>query len=298
MAKKQVEAVEGDESEVKEVPRGGVEVNLDEPEADEEESVDEDPAPRAPSRRDKKNARFKEFEERAARAEAEAAQARRDAQTLEQRLGYLAQHVQSGGKPPPDPDELEIAAARKEQELLVREFQADTAAGKLTPEKQEQYRQKGYELRERENRAMYRHEFRKNAPTAQQQQQYQARQQFQTRYPDVAANQRAGTWVMARFQQRVTEGQPDDWSTMDRVVEEARGMGGRQGRTDETLQRKYAGNGPGASGGNGAPRGNVTLNAQDKDMADAAYPHLPPEKRYAHFAKKVLATRAAKAARG
>ncbi len=258
--------------------KGGVEVSIDEDDDD-----DEEPEAAGPSRREKRQQRKAIIDENAQLREREA----RARETAAQALGYaqaLQQRSQATQGPQADPWEEERKALQAEQDLLVREFELKKA--NLTSQEAADFKSRAWAFEEK--KAAY--HARRSQPQ-QQAPQDNGRMLLMARYPDIMTNERARVWAERRYDQRMIETNRNDWELRDQVVEEAREQFGmkpkRRDDREPAMRRKLTGMPKGGSGGGGEQPGRVQLTKDQVKEADVAYPHLPPEKRYKHFAKVI-----------
>ena len=259
--------------------KGGVEVSIDEDDDD-----DEEPEAPGPSRREKRQQRKAIIDENAQLREREA----RARETAAQALGYAQALSQRQAAPQnqEDPWEQERKALQAEQDLLVREFELKKA--NLTSADADDFKRRAWAFEEK--KAAY--HARRSQPQNQEQDQ-RARDQMtlMARYPDIMTNDRVRIWAERRYDQRRIETNRNDWELRDQVVEEAREQFGmkpkRRDDREPAMRRKLTGMPKGGSGGGGEQPGRIQLTKDQVKEADVAYPHLPPEKRYKHFAKVI-----------
>lgn len=264
----------------------GVEVDLTEPEAD-----DDEPEEPQLSRREKKAQRQSLREQAEADREARLAAEQRAAYALGVAQTTIQQSQQR--QQFKAPHEIEADSIFKERELLVQEFNLarQRNKGELTPEQEQDFKRRGYNLEERmAMNAVSRREAERQPPP-QVQHQHDLMATLRARYPDVVGNPDAFQWALARYQTLVRHPNPkeratDDWNTTERVMQETReefGMAQRSDRTPE--QRRFAGSPAGASGVSGETPKKILLNPEEKKRADAAYPHLAEAERYKRYAQ-------------
>lgn len=257
--------------------KGGVEVSIDEDDDD-----DDEPEAAGPSRREKRQQRKAIIDENAQLREREA----RARETAAQALGYAQALSQRQAAPQSqeDPWEQERKALQAEQDLLVREFELKKA--NLTSADADDFKRRAWAFEEK--KAAY------HARRSQPQQQPQGPNNeaiLMARYPDVIAHEKANAWARLRYDQRMIETNRNDWELRDEVADEARERFGmkpkRRDDREPAMRRKLTGMPKGGSGGGGEQPGRVQLTKDQVKEADVAYPHLPPEKRYKHFAKVI-----------
>jgi hypothetical protein len=257
--------------------KGGVEVSIDEDDDD-----DEEPEAAGPSRREKRQQRRTIINENAELREREA----RARETAAQALGYaqaLQQRVQAPTGPQADPWEEERKALQAEQDLLVREFELKKAS--LTSDDAADFKRRAWAFEEK--KAAY--HARRTQP--QLSTGPSSESILMARYPDIMGDERVKAWAYNRYNQRQIETNRNDWALRDEVVEEAREQFGmkpkRRDDREPAMRRKLTGMPKGGSGGGGEQPGRIQLTKDQVKEADVAYPHLPPEKRYKHFAKVI-----------
>jgi hypothetical protein len=271
---------------VEERPKAGqgIEVDLDEPEAEEDE-------PEAPqkTRAEKKQERLSLMEQaevdREARLNAEraAGQAIGYAQAIQQQVQQQATQQRV------DPLTVQRDAILRERELLVQEFQLAKQRGALTPEQERDFKSRGYDIEERwQNNVADRRMAARGGPPPQQN---EVMTVLRARYPDVVMNEQAFRWALAEHSRRCLDPRdpaPDNWDTADAVMQATRerfGMGSRreERQPSEGSPRRFEGSSTGASASKGEGR-KVALTPEDVALADAAYPDLPQKERYKKYA--------------
>lgn len=294
---------------------GEVEVDLEAAEEGEPETEPE------LTRQEKKRSRYREMSERARKAdelEAQLAEERRQReeenrrfqlQLQQQQLMWQQQGAHGQQRQQPDPVQTEIEGVEREQALLLKEWgQLQAKPGGVTQRDVDEYRQKALELQRKHQRLVAKSVLLENQqqhdPRAQA---YEAQMQavrgyLITTYPDVIQNDKARSWAIARWHQRIAEGASDTRELVEKVMRETRqrfGLGGEQRPApDARTRQQFSGvrNG-GAGQRNDAPR-KATLNKDQQKMALAMYPDLPEEKAYALWYTKVGSKQHSKAASG
>lgn len=104
----------------------------------------------------------------------------------------------------------------------------------------------------------------------------QAQQAWVQKYPEVYQNQRAFQFAQGRYQQRAAMGEQITHSVVDEIMNETMTtfkMGARPAPT-QSERSKFSGS-PASGSGGGRGEGGVTLTPAMRQMAVAAYDHLP-----------------------
>lgn len=221
---------------------------------------------------------------------------RERSQQFQQQLLQTVQQGLASREARPDPNdpakqfEAEWNDIMEKQRLYAQEIAAKRASKTLTPEEYSDYVRKASEL-EREKAILGA----KMANPAPQQQGPQEdpgvaaiRARMEMDYPEVVADKRAMAWASGRYSQLVAEGL-NNREAFERAMEGASvqfGKGGRPARRPPPTRgqrKKSEGVSSGAAEGAGAQE--IRMTKEFKIFADHAFPHLPPEKRYKHWAK-------------
>lgn len=269
---------------------------------DDEPEVDDDPAePSGPSRAEKKAARqsLRDETERVRQENAVLARELAESRAREAAANGFAHGLrEAGGGTQKDPLDAAEEELDQQNNSLIREYQAVEKT--LTEAQRDQFRTRASALEKKKFDLRIARANRNSQPSQEQVARQENHQLLVARYPDVCADQRALNWATLEYQKAVIEGQPGGWETTDAVMRRARtqfkmgDLGKRQ--ADPANRTRLAGQPRGASaGGGGEDKKVFRMGEKEKEMADAAYPHIKDEKvRYAHFAKKIVERKAAR----
>lgn len=269
----------------------GVEVDITEPDDDDDPETSVDDVPGAPTRREKKQAR------KALRDEAEELReksARLERELLEERAkraeatGYAQGMRQATAGPAVDPVDAELSQIVVQKRELGEQYAAEQAAGKVTPERYKEFLDRAERFNQRQQELITDKTLRKYRPNEQQLQAQENQRQLQARYPEVTADAKALGWAKARYDQLVLEGHPPGWETTDLAMNESKSRHMPSARKpDPTMERRLQAQprGAGAPASGGPTR--VHLSVKDLEMAEAAFPKLSPREAAKAYAKVV-----------
>lgn len=252
---------------------GGVRVQLDE----------DRPQPRRERRENWKAQREEEI--RRVREENEALrqqQARLEGQ-MQARLAQMERQMPRGE----DPYEREVREIRRQQELIQRTLRSGSVQSE--PEI-EQLRDRYYELDSRSkdlDRQRIKHEVMQEWQRQQQQQAGQYEEQvLRSEFPEVIQHQQAIRWATGRYHQMVAEGKPPILATSRAALQEAAEHYGLRTpnipRASEAQRQRYAA--VPAQAGTKTSSNEIRLEAGQKKMALARWPHLEEHEAYAKMA--------------
>lgn len=239
-----------------------VEISVDKEDDDDDEKL---------SRDEKKRNRFQEAWERASAAEARA-------QAAEQRIAQLEARFNQPQPTGADPIERELEDLHAQRQAVSDQYWALHSARALTPQQQADLQKRDRDLEER----IFQARLKRSQPQAQPQLD-QGALVMTARFADIYSDEKMRNWAMGRLYQRMAEGRQDSMDLRDEVADETR----RQFR-----KGPYKGVEPSAhqrSAHSGAPRGgsaqqpsrpkSVKMTPEIKAMANAAYSHIPDEKK-------------------
>lgn len=253
----------------------GEEVDLDAAPDD-----DKEPEPKKP-RSERRQERGEDFV-RQANERAEAADRR--AQALEARLAAAESRLPKE-KPADDPAEAELKQAYDDQKDLYKVYQAvQGRKGGATAEEIEEFQAKGQAIERRKMIAAAKIAGggqRQGASTEDVVVQVR-RQQMAERNSDIVADANRLRWAQGRMQMELAEGKPDTEATVEDVMEQARrkfGLPSKRTRPAPSAADKRRLGGMGRGGGSSDARRTLSLSRTDKDMADAAFPHVKDERK-------------------
>lgn len=295
MALKKKEETESPETEAPELSKGDIEVDLSEPEEEDEPDVElEQPNGVPGTRREKKQARGRRFEE----VDQRLTQAEQRAEAAERRANEAVEWARRGGggtQQQEDPIDTESKRLEREERGLLAEFEA--AKGRMTDPQHQEFIRRGREIEEGKYRVFYYREQRRNQPSQQQVQAQQEIQRFQTTYPDITSDPRYLTDCDGNYRRLVARGAAASWETIEKAVLETRSHFRLQNghrAPDPSMRRKLQGSPKGASSAGGESP-TIRLSKQDQEMALAAFPELVKKggeaAAYKHYAKEVIQKR-------
>lgn len=210
---------------------------------------------------------------------------------LRERLARLEGVViasQSRPAPPPadgkDEFERELDDIYKQQSDAYTAAQAEVKAGTFN-----EARQRHYEgvARDIETRKANVHLRRMMAQTEPARQQNQAQQVWVQKYPEVYQNPRAFQYAQAKAQQRMAIGENITADVVDEIMNETRTtfkLGGKPPPT-QSERAKFSGT-PASGSGGGRGEGGLTLTKELRQMAIAAYDHLPEDEAIKKWTQK------------
>lgn len=264
---------------------GGIEVGPKEPEDFErEEGVVEPGTDRRLTHKEKKQLRY--HEQLAMAREEGASTARREAEVAHARTEGRLRELESRQGPQENEEDVALEDVRKRQKQLWTNNQG-TKEG--SPEEVE-FEKEAKKLRDEEGRLMYR--VNRKAEMANYDPRVEnLRQRISAKYPEMIANEQAGSWMRNRYNQRLIEGQAASLETLDKAAEDTRVQFRMKEQPPPTAgQRARYESGTSAGGGASTSQGRVRLTEAQEQMADGLYDHIKdPKKRYAQYYKTVIA---------
>lgn len=254
------------------------------------EPVDRNEAIDVPVREQKKRNRFKEFEERAVRAEKAAEEARREAQEAralhQQRLAHPQD--QSHQQQQVHPAAQRLRDIDEATRRLHKEYQAVAARPGFTERQQDEYEQRALQLQTARMAAVV--EATRQPVNEQEMYRRWKWQEFTTKHNDVFAHEQAKHWAVGRWQQMVYgEKAPDTEELAERILDEARikyGMKPRRGGggPDAATRARLSGVSAQGAGGHGTEISAVSMGRREKAMAEELYDKLPPREAWQKWA--------------
>lgn len=261
-----------------------------EPDTDDDDD-DADPAPPSPetgrpSRQERRRQRagnYNELKETTARLEA-ALQQEREARARMEGLmqANLQQPRQQQG---PHPAEQAVRDAMREQDEFYKSFTAQLP--NMSEAQKQQAGERAQELEVKKGLAMTRLALAQQGigrgPDPQQIRQLAFQEQLNQTFPDIAADPKAmelgGHIARAMF----AEGKPQTWETLHEAAEETRRRLGMKStrqppKPTERQQARFTGASKGPTGGATAEAKPLRITKKQAQMAENAYPNLPPGK--------------------
>lgn len=274
----------------KELPEGNEseEVVEEKPElpaepADRNETID------VPVREQKKRNRFKEFEERAARAEREAQEARREAQEARALHQQRLAHPQDQSQQPVSPAVQKLRDIDEATRRLHKEYQTVASRGNLSEQEQDAYEQRALQLQTARMAAVV--EATRQPVNEQEMYRRWKWQEFTTKHNDIFSHEQAKHWAVGRWQQLVYgEKAADTEELAEKILDEARvkyGMKPRRGGggADAATRARLSGvSAQGGGGGDVDSVGAVRMGKRERQMAEALYDNLPPQQAWQKWA--------------
>lgn len=258
-----------------------------------QEPVDRNEAIDVPVREQKKRNRFKEFEERATRAEKAAEEARREAQEARALHQQRLSHPQDQSYQPQQ--QIHPAAQRLKEideatRRLHKEYQAVAARPGFTEQQQDEYEQRALQLQTARMAAVV--EATRQPVNEQEMYRRWKWNDFITRHSDVFSNEKAKYWAVSEWQKRVYAlGEADTEDLAEKILDETRvkyGMkprrGGGGGPDVATRARLSGVSAQGGGGGGGGDIGAVRMGKRERQMAEALYDDLPKEQAWQKWA--------------
>ncbi len=251
-------------------------------------------SPQGPSRREKRANRFQENEEARIRAEERA-------RVLEEELTRVRAQPAPQYQPPqqqgPDPIALAGERLKRDHEDLVKTYNARLKAGDLTEKEAEEFRQRGWEIKEKSEELAAVRVLQKTGRLGQQQQpQGMTEQQFNqmtlaNEFPEIMADPKLVQRAGLRFDEAVLDGEPPTMATTRKVMAEiqARFVPGKRPEPDNLLKQRLTGIGAGPGSGSGARGGRTTIEMTPelRKMAVRTYKHLPAGQAIQKWANEV-----------
>ena len=257
-------------------------------EGDDEEDDEGEPEPSRQARPSKgrRGEAFRQAREQAAQVPELQRQLNETREAMARMQGMFQQdmHQRQHGANPYKDLEDRVQAAYDEQNRHYEQFMA--RAPKLTPEERDKEARRAMELDRKKAEAQFELVAAQRGigrtPSAQEMEQRAFQAQLNARYPDLVGT-RAGQAGMLILQNKLLQGQPYTWETIDAAADEARAQfnmpsGRRQPAPNEATKAKYSGIPRGGGGGakpNAAAPTKITKN-QDK-MVAAMYPAMYAE---------------------
>ena len=186
-----------------------------------------------------------------------------------------------------------IKGLHKQRRALIERHAQLSRDGKLDQATHDRMQDEDFELQEKIAEA--RHQ--RYAPrqqqgmTPQQVQQISNQQRLRQDHGDVVSNPAAFAYFQGAYNELrgPKYRQPESWETIDKAMAKARQLAGlppKGGRPAPTRGERSKFTGSSARGGGGGGQGRTTLvmTKELRELADAAYPHIPEKKRYQHYA--------------
>jgi hypothetical protein len=254
--------------------------------SDDDPDSDED----RPSRKGKKQNRFREALERADAAEERARRIEAQMAALEQRLSSQQQY--SPGIQTEDPSEKELREIRARQKDLRNLYAARYASKDMSQEEGDRYNS---EFEDLENRATEVVVSRKLQEHLSSQKGNDLNQMLQIKYMDLAYNPQARSSALGLYTMKVADGARPGPELLEEVADETyrkykigpykKGISPSSGAKAKLSGNPTGGTGGRSSGNNKLKK--IVMTRELRRMADAMYPHLEPKERYETWAKNV-----------
>ena len=258
-----------------------------------------DAAPAALTRDEKKRNRWKEHTQARERAEARAKELEDEnrrlqvaAEVARQQAFQVQQQAQPRG---PDPIDEDLKRSRREQEALYAEYVGRQKEGNLTPEAEEKFRQRAYDIKDRETQLQLQKFHRDNGISRQdpaEQHRQTVSSQIRMQFPDIVADARASAYADGVFRQLTALGRPNDWDTIEAAMKQTRrdlrmGNAEPSRRPNEAERQRYSGlpAGPGSSRED-SPK-TIRMTPGYKKMAEKLYRNDPPNIAHQKWANTV-----------
>lgn len=271
----------------------------DEPEAvrldddDEPAAAAEPSEPGKPPRKDRRQARFREMEDRARQGEERARVLEAQLAAREAQLSF-AQQQQQQREQPPERDEIEerIRAVRDRKRALLLEHDSAVRANgnrALAPDVQGKFEDRAHDLDLELHEAAAERVMRRNAPkpkTAMQ----QMRDAWMAQHADVFANPQSARYFQGAYMQARAMGAPDSVETATRVMGETRKALRIGVQPTQTERSRYTGVGGGRSSGASGDDGGGRVfrpSKADAKMAAARYPNMSEADALKAYAKNL-----------
>lgn len=233
------------------------------------------------TRKERRQARLQGIIQQGKKTAEELAEERKRSAELSERLARLEGVViASQNRPPPAPAdgkdefERELDAIYAEQQNAYQAAQAEVKAGTFDEKRQRYYEGIARDIEARKTTV---HTRRVLAQTEPVRQQNSAQQAWVQKYPEVYSNPRAFQYAQGRYQQRAAMGEQITNSTVDEIMTETMNafkMGAKPAPSQSDRAKLSGIAASGASGG-GSGGGGVALTPAMRQMALAAYDHLP-----------------------
>lgn len=254
---------------------------------DDELITDEDKPSASPeerkSRKERRQARLQGIIQQG-KKNAEELDAERKANTeLRERLARLEGVVIASQNQPRQPAgdgkdefESELDAIYKRQSDAYTAAQAEVKAGTFNEARQKHYEQIARDIETSKADVHMRRTLARTEPVRQQN---QAQQVWVQKYPEVYQNQRAFQYAQARAQQRLSLGESITADVVDEIMTETKTQFRLGAKPPPTASErsKFAGTPASGSGGGGRSDGGIAMTKELRQMAIAAYDHLPED---------------------
>ncbi len=241
------------------------------------------------TREEKKRNRFKEFEERTARAEKAAEEARREAQEARALHQRQLATPQDQSRQPENPYHQRLRDIDAATRQLHKEYETVASSRRLTEQEQSYYEERAQALQTAKMAAVA--EASRQPVNEQEMYRRWKWNDFTTKHSDIFQNERARNWAIGRWQQlALGEGQPDTEELAERILDEARvkhGMKPRRGggNGDAATKARLSGISSQGGGGSGeAEIGVVRMGKRERQMAEAMYDKLSPREAHQKWA--------------
>jgi hypothetical protein len=284
---------EGGEEEYRE-PGAPREVTIGDPVEPVREEPDDAPSEPSRSRRERKAARFSELEAEKIRLETENRLYR---EQLEQQRQQPAVQYQPPQQTGPDPFAVAEAKLQKEYQELHEVYALKSQSGALTPQEQESFRQRGWELNKKVQQLSAAQLLQRAGltPEALQRLRQQPQQvdsqvevtqaMLKQEFRDVYADPNLVRRAQLAFDNLVLDGMdPNDIQTGRRALENTRRQYGTPqrpapGRSErqQLSSLPARGGGGGRENGSGGGGGSVKMTPELRKMATRAFPNLPAD---------------------
>lgn len=258
----------------------------DEQVRDEELIADDDKPSASPeerkTRRERRQARLQGIIQQGQKNAEELASEKKQNAELRERLARLegvviASQSQPRQAPADGKDEFEreLDDIYKKQSDAYTAAQAEVKAGTFDEKRQRHYENVAREI---ESQKADVHLRRMMARTEPMRQQNQAQQVWVQKYPEVYQNQRAFQYAQGRAQQRLAMGENITAQVVDEIMTETMTTFkiGAKPAPSQSERAKFSGM-PASGGGGGRGDSGITLTKELRQMAIAAYDHLPEE---------------------
>lgn len=242
------------------------------------------------SREEKKRNRFKEFEERTARAEKAAEEARREAQEARALHQQRLSHPQDQSRQPENPHAQRLRDIDAATKRLHKEYESVAGSRRLTEQEQAYYEDQAQALQTAKMAAVS--EATRQPVDEKEMYRRWKWNDFTTKHNDIFSNEQARNWAIGRWQQlALGEKQPDTEELAEKILDEARvkyGMkprrsGGSNG--DAATRARLSGISAQGGGGSGdVDGGAVRMGKRERQMAEELYDKLPPREAWQKWA--------------
>lgn len=262
------EELEGGSPETQEKPEPEKELPQDPNEPIQVETDEAKQSKRRQARAERQN-KYRQMEEDVQRL-------RRETEELRQR-SYQAPPQQYQQQQQDSPAAQRLRQLDDTERSLHREYQALAAAGKITPQLQEEMENKARHI----NVARMATIAQASAPQIDRQAIVREAMwtQFTTKHADVFhdPNPNIQKWAWAEYHRRIAEGHPDTEDMVEDILDQTRIKFGKQprrsrgSRPDDSVRARMTGIRSGGSGSNVGESGMIEMSAHDKKMARIAF---------------------------